>query len=65
MTGTPKILKSDDYFRFNAPFRQWLFDYKNKQLGDFKTDDARIIFTTEFIVRWNESTLPSNNNRLV
>lgn len=59
MSHSQAILKPEDYFRFNAPFRQWLFDYKNSQLGDFKTDDARILFSSEFIVKWNNSELPS------
>ena len=53
------ILTNDDYYRYNAPFRQWLFDFKGKQLGDFKTDDARKIFTNEFIISWNNSKLSS------
>lgn len=52
-------LTSDDYYRFNAPFRQWLFDSKGKQLGDFKTENARKIFTNEFIISWNKSELSS------
>ena len=51
------ILTKDDYYRYNAPFRQWLFDFKGKQLGDFKTDEARKIFTTEFVISWNNSKL--------
>lgn len=51
------ILTNDDYYRYNAPFRQWLFDFKGKQLGDFKTEDARKIFTTEFVISWNNSKL--------
>ena len=56
------ILKSEDYYRFNAPFRQWLFDSKGKQLGDFKTEDAKIIFKTEFVSKWNNNLLTSTSN---
>lgn len=52
-------LNETDFFRFNAPFRQWLFDAKGKQIGDFSTDEARSIFKKEFIVEWNDNKLPS------
>ena len=56
---TDKVnLNSDDYFRFNSPFRQWLFNSKSKQLSDFNTVDARKLFTNEFVPLWNGSKLP-------
>lgn len=52
------ILKPDDYFRYNSPFRIWLGKFKGKQLGDFKTDEAREIFSHEFLPDWNGEKLP-------
>lgn len=51
------LLSPEDYYRFNAPFRLWLQEVKGKQLGDYKTDEAKVIFTKEFIKDWNESRL--------
>lgn len=48
----------EDYYRFNAPFRIWLSEVKGKQLGDFKTEEAKVIFAVEFLPDWNESKLP-------
>jgi hypothetical protein len=53
-------LAESDFFRFNAPFRQWLFDAKSKQIGEFSSDEAKIVFKKEFIAEWNENKLPSN-----
>lgn len=51
-------LSADDYFRYNAPFRQWLFDAKDRQLSDYKTKEAQEIFANEFVSLWNEERLP-------
>lgn len=53
-------LTAEDYFRYNSPFRQWLFDCKGSQLGDYKTDECRKIFTIEFVPAWNSRKLPKD-----
>lgn len=50
-------IKSEDYFRFNAPFRQWLYDSKGTQLADYKTVDAKELFAKEFVPLWNNNQL--------
>ncbi len=56
-------LTESDFFRFNAPFRQWLFETKSKQIGDFSSDEAKSVFKKEFIVVWNEDKLTSKQSR--
>ena len=51
------IIKADDYFRYNAPFRQWLYNNKGTQLSDYKTDQAKEIFANEFVLQWNKKEL--------
>ena len=50
-------ISANDYYKFNAPFRLWLSEVKGKQLGDYKTVEAKLIFATEFVLDWNESLL--------
>ena len=50
-------IKSEDYFRFNAPFRQWLYNSKGSQLADYTTVDAKEIFAKEFVPLWNNNQL--------
>lgn len=57
--ATVVIIHSSDYYRYNAPFRQWLFDLKGKQLGDLKTEEAKLLFKNEFVVDWNQNKLSS------
>jgi hypothetical protein len=57
------VLKEDDYFRYSAPFRQWLFDSRGSQLGDFKSNEARAIFASDFVAAWNGGKLPGTQER--
>lgn len=54
-------LSQADFFRYNAPFRQWLFDTKAKQIGDYQVDEAKSIFNKEFVPLWNDDKLPSKH----
>lgn len=58
-------LDQADFFRYNSPFRQWLFDSKGKQIGDYHVDEAKTIFTKEFVSLWNNDKLPSKNEILL
>ena len=59
----PVKLTEGDFFRYNAPFRQWLFDAKGKQIGEYSTEEAKSVFKKEFIVVWNEDKLPRKKFR--
>jgi hypothetical protein len=50
-------LTVDDYYRYSAPFRQWLFENKNKNLTDYNTDEAKFLFKNEFCTSWNKNQL--------
>lgn len=58
-------LTERDYFRYSAPFRQWLWESLQKQLSDYKTADARRLFGADFVPVWNAGRLPSTRDRSV
>lgn len=55
------VLSEADYYRYSAPFRQWLYDTHARQLSDYKTVEAKRIFAQDFVSVWNARRLPGTH----
>jgi hypothetical protein len=58
-----KKIDSDDFFRKNTEYRGWLDTAKGILFSELTAEQARLIFTNEFVRTWNKGELPEHYYR--